>query len=267
MKIGIFDSGIGGLSVLHKALSAIPDAEFIYYADTENVPYGEKSREEIEQLSENVMQFLFTRDMEAIVVACNTATSVAIKKLRAEYALPIIGMEPAIKKARDEYPEGRTLVIATPVTVMGDKMRYLLEQVDSKHLVDLIATPKLVRYAEAGVFEDEEIKEYLLGQFKGLDLGIYSALVLGCTHFNYFKTLLRSILPESVHFVDGVEGTVMQLMRKTGLDPEGVHRKRCVPTKKYMDRVSFFYSGWEALPEDLSKIECYFDKLDEVEKL
>ena len=95
MKIGIYDSGIGGLSVLHRALKKMPEAEFIYYADTKHVPYGEKTREQIKGYVEEVLNFLIAKEVDAIVIACNTATSVATKEFRGEFAVPIVGMEPS----------------------------------------------------------------------------------------------------------------------------------------------------------------------------
>ena len=100
MKIGIYDSGIGGLSVLHRALKKMPEAEFIYYADTKHVPYGEKTREQIKGYVEEVLNFLIAKEVDAIVIACNTATSVATKEFRGEFAVPIVGMEPAVKRAQ-----------------------------------------------------------------------------------------------------------------------------------------------------------------------
>ena len=97
MKIGIFDSGIGGLSVLHHAMKQMPDAEFIYYADEEHVPYGEKTVEQIKGYIEEILDFLIGKGVDAIVIACNTATSVATKEFRAGYPVPIVGMEPAVK--------------------------------------------------------------------------------------------------------------------------------------------------------------------------
>ena len=99
MKIGIYDSGIGGLSVLHRALKKMPEAEFIYYADTKHVPYGEKTREQIKEYVEEVLNFLIAKEVDAIVIACNTATSVATKEFRGEFAVPIVGMEPAVTRS------------------------------------------------------------------------------------------------------------------------------------------------------------------------
>ena len=163
MKIGIYDSGIGGLSVLHRALKKMPEAEFIYYADTKHVPYGEKTREQIKGYVEEVLNFLIAKEVDAIVIACNTATSVATKEFRGEFAVPIVGMEPAVKRALKLYQDmqKRILVTATPVTIAGEKLHSLLEKVDTEHEVDLAPLPKLVRFAEAGRFQDPEVDKYL----------------------------------------------------------------------------------------------------------
>ena len=215
MKIGIYDSGIGGLSVLHRALKKMPEAEFIYYADTKHVPYGEKTREQIKGYVEEVLNFLIAKEVDAIVIACNTATSVATKEFRGEFAVPIVGMEPAVKRALKLYQDmqKRILVTATPVTIAGEKLHSLLEKVDTEHEVDLAPLPKLVRFAEAGRFQDPEVDEYLKNSLQSYTLNQYAAVVLGCTHFNYFKQSFRKIFPGEIHFVDGNEGTLRQLRR------------------------------------------------------
>ena len=215
MKIGIYDSGIGGLSVLHRALKKMPEAEFIYYADTKHVPYGEKTREQIKGYVEEVLNFLIAKEVDAIVIACNTATSVATKEFRGEFAVPIVGMEPAVKRALKLYQDmqKRILVTATPVTIAGEKLHSLLEKVDTEHEVDLAPLPKLVRFAEAGRFQDPEVDEYLKNSLQSYTLNQYAAVVLGCTHFNYFKQSFRKIFPGEIHFVDGNEGTLRQLKR------------------------------------------------------
>ncbi len=103
MKIGIFDSGIGGLSVLYEAMQLLPHEQFIYYADEKHVPYGEKTREEIIGYVDEIIQFMIDHDCKAIVIACNTATSAAVALMRKKYDIPIIGMEPAVKKAVDLF--------------------------------------------------------------------------------------------------------------------------------------------------------------------
>ena len=216
MKIGIFDSGLGGLSVLHQAMKDLPCEQFIYYADEEHVPYGEKTRAEIEGFIAEIINFLLRQNVKAIVIACNTATSVASMEFRSRFRVPIIGMEPAVKKALDLYGDSgkRVLVAATKVTVTGGKMQHLLENVDKSHLADLIALPGLVRFAEKGDFGSEEVENYLREELAQFSLSEYSSLVLGCTHFNFFKETLRKLLPPEVRFVDGNEGTVRQLIRE-----------------------------------------------------
>ena len=189
MKVGIFDSGMGGLSVLHRALQILPGIDYIYYADKEHVPYGEKTEEQVKQYVDEIIKFLIQKQVDAVVIACNTATSVATKEYRREFSVPIIGMEPAVKRAVEEYQEvpGRILVAATPITIAGKKLLKLVERVDAADHVDLIALPQLVRFAEMGEFESDNIVSYLKESLNGYPVQEYKALVMGCTHFNYFK--------------------------------------------------------------------------------
>ena len=256
MKIGIFDSGIGGLSVLHHAMKKMPDTEFIYYADEEHVPYGDKTIEEIKGFIEEILEFLIEKGVDAIVIACNTATSVATKEFRAGYPVPIVGMEPAVKKAVELYQGTgkRILVAATPVTITGNKLQNLLERVDKENDVDLMPLPKLVRFAERGEFESEEVEAYLRDSLKELKLDEYAAVVLGCTHFNYFKESFRRVFCTDIHFVDGNEGTVNQLIRVATEDHN--------PDAEA--KVTYYYSGKEVSEEEKSEIENYMRQLDKM---
>lgn len=211
MKIGIFDSGIGGLTVLHQAMLTLPKEDFIYYADTDNVPYGTKSRVEIIGFADRAVDFLVKQDVKAVVIACNTATSAAIDYIRGKYSLPILGMEPAIKPAVKRCNGKRVMVIATPLTVREEKLHNLIQQVDDEHVVDLLPMPELVTFAEAGKYDSPEVYEYLKRELAGYELENYSALILGCTHFNYFKDTYRRIFPKEVAFIDGSVGTVNHL--------------------------------------------------------
>lgn len=253
MKIGIFDSGLGGLSVLHHALKVLPDAHFIYYADEEHVPYGEKSKEQIKGYVREIIEFLIDQGVDAIVIACNTATTVATHEFRSTFPIPIIGMEPAVKKAIELYgSDERMLVAATPVTITGDKLYNLVEKVDKEHCVDLIALPKLVNFAENGIFDSEAIDDYLREMLKIYDLEDYSTVILGCTHFNYFKKNFLNVFPKPLHFVDGNEGTIRQLIRK-------------LPNKEYNGReVEYYFSSRKVNQKELEKIHMYLSQLDTV---
>jgi glutamate racemase len=213
LKIGIFDSGIGGLTVLHQALITLPKEDYIYYADTDNVPYGTKTREEIIEYVDHAVDFFVGKGVKAVVIACNTATSSAIDYVRSKYTLPILGMEPAVKPAVARNNGKRVMVIATPVTVREEKLRNLIQQIDDDHCVDLLALPGLVKFAEAGEFEGDEVLQYLRSELTGYQLQNYSALILGCTHFNYFKDSYRKIFPKEVAFIDGSVGTINYLKR------------------------------------------------------
>lgn len=254
MKIGFFDSGMGGLSVLHVALKALPNEQFIYYADEEHVPYGEKTKEEVIEYVDQAVRFMMSQNVKAIVIACNTATSAAIHILRKRYPIPIIGMEPAVKRAIDLYGDRRVLVAATPITVRGEKMKGLIERVDKEHLVDLVPLPRLVRFAESGEFESNEVIEYLEKEFEKYDFSEYSSIVLGCTHFNYFKDSFRKVLPKHINFVDGNEGTVNRLIYEL---------QEIGSLEQENQTVEFYYSGKEVIEEnEFSRIKSYLERLD-----
>ena len=256
MKIAFFDSAIGGLSVLHHAMKVMPHEQFIFFADEDNVPYGTKTKAQVFQYVNDAFTFLMTKDVKAIVVACNTATSVAVRDLRHMYSIPIIGMEPAAKKALDMDGRNRVLVIATPITVRGRKIKELIEKYDTESLVDLLAMPKLVEFAEASDFSSPSVRAYIEGQFAPYDFSRYSTLVLGCTHFNYFKETIRSILPSHVRFVDGNDGTVRELCRQL----EFRRGLELLPQK-----VDYYYSGRRVTdPDELQRIQGYMNQLDRV---
>lgn len=218
MKIGIFDSGIGGMSVLHEAYHRLPNEKYIFYADTEHVPYGLKTPEQITGYAIIIAEFLINQGAEAIVVACNTATSVAIKELRRRFDIPILGMEPAVKPAVEVTDKKRIMVIATPVTIREDKLKNLLHRVDEEHRVDLLAMPRLVEFAEREEFDSEDVHKYIEEQFSAFDKDKYCALVLGCTHFNYFKPEYRRYFGDDTLLIDGNYGTIHHLADVLGLN-------------------------------------------------
>ena len=261
MKVGIFDSGMGGLSVLHRALQIMPGMDYIYYADKDNVPYGEKSVEQVKGFVDEIIRFMIGKQVDAIVIACNTATSVATKEYRSGFSVPIIGMEPAVKRAVEEFKEvpGRVLVAATPITIAGDKLQQLVDRVDNAGKVDLIALPQLVRFAEAGEFESENVVESLKESLKEYPVTDYKAFVLGCTHFNYFKECYQEIFPEATKYVDGIDGTLRQMIRKL---PKELTKKELTGKGS----VEYYYSGKQVDEAGLKEIGSYLGQLDKVEK-
>jgi glutamate racemase len=216
MKIGIFDSGVGGLTILHKALRELPGEDYLYYADIAHVPYGTKDKEEVRQYVFDAVSFLADKGVKAIVLACNTATSVAVADLRAKYDIPIIGMEPALKPAvvGKEDENKRVLVTATSLTLREEKMQRLIEKWDTNRTADLLSLGELVGFAEKEDYDSPALLEYLNGKFSRFDMSLYETLVLGCTHFIYFKGAIAKIIPDSIQIIDGNEGTVRQLQRE-----------------------------------------------------
>lgn len=237
MKIAFFDSGVGGLTVLSEALHHLPSEDYIYYADTENAPYGVKSRNEVKKLVLNAVEEIADKGIKALVVACNTATSIAIKDLREKYSFPVIGMEPAVKPAVESNGEKkRILVVATELTLKEERFKNLVSKLDKGHIIDAVPLSLLVDFCEKGIFHEDIIIPYLMDQFKNLDLNNYSTLVLGCTHFPFYRDYFNRIFPDSTSIIDGNEGTVKRLIHL-------ISAEELVPRKKNSGKIEFYNSG------------------------
>lgn len=258
MKIGFFDSGIGGISVLHRALQVLPYEDYIYYADTEHTPYGEKTTEEILSYADEALRFFTEHNVKAVVVACNTATSVAAPYLRKKYSIPIIGMEPAVKLAICNSKHKRVLVCATPVTCKMEKLHRLLNAVDLNHEVDLLPLPGLVHFAEAMEFDSPAVEAYLREELSRYPIEEYTSLVLGCTHFNYFKKVFRRILLPETSLIDGCSGTIRQLWK---LLEFGFLLEYGEGSTEY------YFSGKPATEEQLRQIEQIHSHLEEMQQI
>lgn len=214
MTIGIFDSGMGGLSVLYEAQKQLPNEHFIYYGDSKNAPYGVKSKEEVLELSIKICDYFIGRKVDAIVVACNTATSAAIKVLRRKYDIPIIGMEPAVKPAIDNHKIGGIVVLATSLTLNEEKFILLLNKVGKNESVYKIPAPKLVELVEQGIVQGDKVKTTLKECFKEIPKDTIESVVLGCTHFIFVKEEIKKYFDNRIILIDGNYGTVQQLRRK-----------------------------------------------------
>lgn len=218
MRIGFLDSGIGGIWALKEAVKALPRENYIYYADTRNAPYGTKSSDEVKKIVHAAVESMI-RDfkMEMLVIACNTATSVAIGSLRGMYGFPVVGMEPAVKPAIEICHDSgkRVLVLATELTLQEERFRKLVSRVDTDEIVDCLAMQDLVAYADGFDFDGPRPEEYIRSKFKNVDLARYGTVVLGCTHFTYFKDLFQRILPAGTFIIDGTEGIVKRIRSVT----------------------------------------------------
>lgn len=211
--IGVFDSGVGGISVLKELTKILPNENFIFFGDSANSPYGEKSTEEVSALVTRIADDLVNQGVKAIVVACNTATSVAISQLRATYPnIPIIGMEPAIKLAAMEQPHHNILVMATPVTLRLDKYQQLSNKLQEISKFIPVACTGLAKRIEQGNLDDDDMYQ-LLNDLLSQYIGKIDCVVLGCTHYPFIKKQIRKVLGD-VPFYDGNHGTVMELKRR-----------------------------------------------------
>lgn len=220
-SIAIFDSGIGGITFLREARHALPEENFIYFADTDNVPYGIKPEEDVRRYVGNAVAFLSRMGIKALVIACNAATSAAVAELRQQYDFPILGMEPAIKPALAYAAQKKVLVFSTSLTARGNKLRMLIARLEREHQVHTLPLDELVRTAEAFDFTSLHVREIIRKKLASLDLSCYGAVVLGCTHFIFYRQMIEQELPPGVRVFDGNEGTLRNLVNTLGSPDHG----------------------------------------------
>ncbi|MBQ4264797.1 MAG: glutamate racemase [Clostridia bacterium] len=218
--IAVFDSGVGGVSVLRELLRLMPHERYLYFGDSANAPYGVRTTEEVRDLTLAAAERMMARGCKALVVACNTATAAAIIQLRAMYPEKIIiGIEPALKVAADHFPGGEVGVMATPVTLREEKFDVLLHRFTSSCTVHKIPAPGLVELVERGKAISAEtyalLEPLLLPYHDKL-----CAVVLGCTHYPFAAPVIQALLGENTALLDGGEGTARQTRRR--LEEEGL---------------------------------------------
>ena len=224
--IGVFDSGVGGVSVLRELITLMPNENYIFYGDSKNAPYGAKSVETVLELACADAEHLIKQGVKALVVACNTATSAAITVLRQRYKnIPIIGIEPALKPAVEKETElvhrkPRILVMATQMTLREEKFHQLMEMYQQHADIYPVPCPGLVEFVERRRFDGNDM-ERLLEQFyapyrkKGVD-----AVVLGCTHYAFLRKTIQKVIGEGIPLFDGGKGTARETKHR--LTEEGL---------------------------------------------
>lgn len=220
--IGVFDSGLGGISVVRQLHAVMPNERIIYFGDSANAPYGVKTPQEVRNLSFKIVEHFAKLSVKAIVIACNTATSAAVDDLRNHYNMPIIGMEPALKLACDlggGKPQ-RVIVAATSLTLKERKFADLMNRFTQNHKIFPQPCPDLVEIVENGDLGNKNIVMSALHKyFDSYDLNSIDSVVLGCTHFVFYRDYFREFLPDCVKIVDGNAGTVHHL--KSVLESSG----------------------------------------------
>ncbi|PLS31164.1 glutamate racemase [Bifidobacterium margollesii] len=211
--IGVFDSGLGGLSVVRQIRKDMPNETVMYFGDSAHAPYGLRRPEEIRDFCFSICDRFVERGVKGIVVACNTATAAAVNDLRARYDIPIIGMEPALKVACDRGNGVRQhiVVAATPLTLKERKFEKLMDRFDSLHDIRKQPCPDLVGIVESGRLSDRDlVMRTLHGYFDRYDIAHTDSVVLGCTHFVFYRDYFRELFAHSA-ILDGNEGTVRHL--------------------------------------------------------
>ena len=223
--IAVFDSGLGGISVLRHLRRLMPGERYLYFGDSANAPYGSRSTAEVRELTMTAAAKLMAeKPLKALVLACNTATAAAVQDLRRKYPeLIVIGIEPALKVAADHYPGGRVGVMATEVTLREEKFDTLLHRFHENCSVAKIPMPGLVQLVEAGKMDTPEM-DHLLQTLLAPYIGKLDAVVLGCTHYPLAAKAISRVLGEKVVLLDGGEGTARETrrrLRNAGLLEEG----------------------------------------------
>ena len=212
--IAVFDSGVGGISVLRHLRRLLPGERYLYFGDSANAPYGSRPTHQVRDLTLAAAEKILTSyPVKALVIACNTATAAAVQDLRQKYPdLIVIGIEPALKLAADHFPGGRVGVMATEVTLREEKFDQLLSRFPHCQ-VEKIPAPGLVQLIEAGKTEGEEILA-LLQKILGPYVGKLDALVLGCTHYPFAAKAIGQVLGSQVTLLDGGDGTARETQRR-----------------------------------------------------
>ena len=213
--IAVFDSGVGGVSVLRELRKLMPGERFYYFGDSANAPYGKKTTEQVRELTMAAgKKLLEDLGCKALVVACNTATAAAITDLREKYPDRIVvGIEPALKLACDRHPGGTIGIMATDVTLREQKLAALMERVKRDCTVHRVQAPGVVELVEAGKADTAEAVA-LMKQILGPYAGDLNALVLGCTHYPFMKKAMGYVLGDAVELLDGGEGTARETRRR-----------------------------------------------------
>ena len=213
--IAVFDSGVGGISVLRQLRKLMPEENYIYYGDSANAPYGSRTTEEVRTLTLAAAEKLVTEyPVKALVIACNTATAAAIEMLRETYPnLIVIGIEPAVKLAADHFPGGRLGVMATEVTLREEKFDHLMHRFDRECTITKIPAPGLVQLIEAGKSDTPETDEFLQ-KLLGPYVGQLDALVLGCTHYPFVSRRIGKVLGPETVLLHGGKGTARETRRR-----------------------------------------------------
>lgn len=243
--IGFFDSGLGGISVLKHAKQIMPNENFIYFGDSANAPYGTKTNEQVFTLVNTAVDKLLEQNIKALVLACNTATSVAVEQMRKTKNIPIISMEPAIKPALEET-SGNVLLIATEVTIASKRVSELVSKYDTNSRIIKVPSHFLAEKIEKSFFKNNDLDDYLAELLMPYQDKNVSAIVLGCTHYPFVADKIASYF-KNARIYDGIFGTVAHLKNvlneKGLLNKSGGDVKFLSSDEDMIDKYLFLFNG------------------------
>lgn len=220
--IGIFDSGIGGLTVLKELVNELPDEDFVYFADSKNAPYGPRPVDEVVGLSRRIINFLLSKDCKIIIIACNTATAAAVWQMRKEFKVPIVGLEPAVKPACLKTRTKHVGVLATEGTFRGAHFRNTSDKYKKYVSLHMEIAKELVELAEKGTFSGPYVDSVVEKYIAPLKSNNVDQIVLGCTHYPFFRDTIERLAGDKIRIIDSSEAVArrtkdilmtMQIMR------------------------------------------------------
>lgn len=256
LPIAVFDSGVGGISVLRELKKEMPFEDFLYFGDSTNAPYGTKTLEEVQKLTlGHAKRLLIDEGAKGLVVACNTATSAAVRLLRETYPdIPIVGIEPAVKPAVLCKQHPRVLVMATPMTIREEKFKRLMAKYEDEGEIIPLPCPGLMNFVERGDLDGEDLQKYLTELLFEYTHNRVDAVVLGCTHYPFVKKQIQRVLGDDVTVFDGGQGTAREMKRRLA-------EKSLLCDEKNLGKVVFENSlTGDAKQEKMQLCKLLFDK-------
>jgi glutamate racemase len=238
----VFDSGVGGISVLKEMVKVMPHEDFIFFGDSINSPYGTKPREVVRELTINKVKEFLNQGIKGCAIACNTATSAAVSDMRKLFPeLPLVGIEPAIKPAVEKHPGQRILVLATPITIEGEKLKHQIDLFKDRATIIPLACPGLMEFVESEHTNSPELYDYLKTHLKEYVDNPVDAFVTGCTHYPFVAKQIQEVLGGAEWF-DGANGTARELSRRLAeknlLNETGVGTVEFQSSDKNPDKIS-----------------------------
>jgi glutamate racemase len=211
--IGIFDSGLGGVSTLGQAMHMLPQEKFIYYGDSGVPPYAFMTASQIRQRCHRICDGFVAQRAKAVVIACNTATSAALEDLKTHYDIPVLGIVPPVEAAVAHAGNGKILLLATEFTIQSETLRELIQHYGADREIETRAPREMIDLVETGTIDGPQMDACIRRFFEGLDTDAFAAVVFGCTHLGFLSRTISDVLGLDIHITDGNEETIRQLIQ------------------------------------------------------